>query len=470
MRAKPSSIASGMYSRSGSFTTPIPIYAVTHLPGSAPTRGEIYPRPEQQPLPSNPNALRHDGQSNDGLLHDARNLMGAIGLYCDLLSMPGVLHDEHRQYADELRLLGARSGALIERLLQSVLTPPSNAHPSDAQQSTPAGSVTTSSVSSTGADRSDEALRALAPLLDINHLQDGAAALPSDQVSTTNSTPQPAPVSLRKIVERCAGLLSRVAGGRVIELNYGEAATVPVAVEEEAIERILVNLVRNAASALRVADQRAADQSAADPSDQTESSGPSNDPHSDSSAADRYRATGLGAVLHRTPDPTADEIPGTIRIGVGFVVDRANDPKPWPIRRVRLTVEDSGCGMTQQQLERILYGDRAPSRGSHGIGFRVVRELVASSGGDLGVMSACGSGTRVQIEWPVGRDRPAVSASGQHTRLSRLRQTDASSAANSERRSLSTVSHTPSSSTAPSISRRQNAVALSDSHADFDTN
>jgi len=100
----------------------------------------------------------------------------------------------------------------------------------------------------------------------------------------------------------------------------------------------------------------------------------------------------------------------------------------------------------------------------------VVRELVASSGGDLGVMSACGIGTRVQIEWPVGRDRPAVSASGQHTRLSRLRQTDASSAANSERRSLSTVSHTPSSSTAPSISRRQNAVALSDSHADFDTN
>jgi hypothetical protein len=52
-------------------------------------------------------------------------------------------------------------------------------------------------------------------------------------------------------------------------------------------------------------------------------------------------------------------------------------------------------------LERILSGYRAPSRGRHGIGFRVVRELVAASAGDLRVMSAPGIGTRVQIEWPV---------------------------------------------------------------------
>ena len=54
----------------------------------------------------------------EGLLHDARNLMGAIGLYCDLLSMPGVLQPEHHGYAEELRLLGTRSGALIQHLME----------------------------------------------------------------------------------------------------------------------------------------------------------------------------------------------------------------------------------------------------------------------------------------------------------------------------------------------------------------
>ena len=83
------------------------------------------------------------------------------------------------------------------------------------------------------------------------------------------------------------------------------------------------------------------------------------------------------------------------------MINRMQDPRPWPLRRVRLTVEDSGCGMTAEELERILSVTRAPSRGRHGIGFRVVRELVAASGGDLRVMSSPGIGTRVQIEWPV---------------------------------------------------------------------
>jgi hypothetical protein len=44
--------------------------------------------------------------------------MGAIRLNCDLLSMPGVLKPEHHHYAEELRLLETRSGALIEHLIQ----------------------------------------------------------------------------------------------------------------------------------------------------------------------------------------------------------------------------------------------------------------------------------------------------------------------------------------------------------------
>lgn len=52
-----------------------------------------------------------------GLAHDAGNLLGALTLYCDLLRAPGVLRAEHRHYAEELGLLARRSSALIERLL-----------------------------------------------------------------------------------------------------------------------------------------------------------------------------------------------------------------------------------------------------------------------------------------------------------------------------------------------------------------
>src|ERR1700741_3212365 len=44
-----------------------------------------------------------------GLAHDAGNLLGALSLYSDLLAMPGVLNDEHREYANELRMLSDRS-------------------------------------------------------------------------------------------------------------------------------------------------------------------------------------------------------------------------------------------------------------------------------------------------------------------------------------------------------------------------
>lgn len=133
-------------------------------------------------------------------------------------------------------------------------------------------------------------------------------------------------------------------------------------IAEEAVERILVNLVSNAANAL--CDRRASAESAGDAACRIVDAGP-------------------------------------IHINVGMLANRIGDPKPWPFRRVRLTVEDIGRGMTQQQLERLVSATQPPSRGAHGIGFRVVQQLVAASGGDIHVRSAPGLGTCVQIEWPV---------------------------------------------------------------------
>lgn len=52
-----------------------------------------------------------------GLLHDARNVLAAMDIYCELLKGPGVLNPEFRHLADELHLLRESSSSLMDRLL-----------------------------------------------------------------------------------------------------------------------------------------------------------------------------------------------------------------------------------------------------------------------------------------------------------------------------------------------------------------
>jgi signal transduction histidine kinase len=264
---------------------------------------------------------------DEGLLHDARNLIGTIGLYCDLLSIPGVLKPEHRQYPDELRHLGERSGALIDGLMQSLL----------AGRKGDAGCPAAASCPNAGRDAAE------------------SGSSDGDLCSSIY------PISLRSVLERHSGLLSRVADHGAIEIHFGPAAAAPVRISEEAVERILVNLVRNAAAALR-------------------------DPASSS----------------------CDGGPGRISITLGLLANRVGEPKPWPFQRLRLSVEDSGCGMADHQVQSLLHGRAAARKDAHGIGFSVVRELVAATLGEIQVMSAPGYGTRVQIEWPVATASAAV--------------------------------------------------------------
>jgi signal transduction histidine kinase len=257
----------------------------------------------------------------DGLLHDARNLVGAIGLYCDLLSMPGVLKPEHRKYSDELRLLGVRSQEMIEHLMRSL----------DSQQRVVDAEQRALPVPAGGARYEDSRTARSRP----DYWQSCRAE----------------PVSLKAVVERCCGLLSRVGNGCAVEAVYGPAAEMPVRIAEEALERILVNLVRNG-----------------------------------SAAQDTEMHSGKQAA---------------VRISVGTLTSAVGAAQAWPFARVRLTVEDFGCGMEPQKLEALLSGRNAARRGNHGIGFRVVRELVSATNGELRATSAPGIGTRIQIEWPV---------------------------------------------------------------------
>lgn len=209
-----------------------------------------------------------------GLAHDASNLLGALSLYSELLASPGVLHDEHRGVAAELRLLSDRSWAIIDRL--------------------------------------------------VNHTQ--------SQIKIALHREQTA---LPEVVERCRGLLNRI-GGRPVEICFGAGAYALVNVKAEAVERILLNLVKNAAAAL----------------DET----------------------------------------GSISVSVKGALNGT-------AQRVTMAVQDTGRGMSSATVRRLMQAGGVSAGARHGLGFRVVRELAAMSGGGLTVMSRVGEGTRISVEW-----------------------------------------------------------------------
>lgn len=62
-------------------------------------------------------ALGSRGESLSAVAHDARNMVAALTLYCDLLQSPGVLAPSFAHYAQELRLVAAASRRLVEKLI-----------------------------------------------------------------------------------------------------------------------------------------------------------------------------------------------------------------------------------------------------------------------------------------------------------------------------------------------------------------
>ncbi len=61
--------------------------------------------------------MRSEGESVAEVAHDARNMVTALGLYCDLLEEPGVLATPFTHYGNELRLVAAASRRLVEKLV-----------------------------------------------------------------------------------------------------------------------------------------------------------------------------------------------------------------------------------------------------------------------------------------------------------------------------------------------------------------
>jgi two-component system sensor histidine kinase ChvG len=170
--------------------------------------------------------LRNEGETVAEVAHDARNMVTALGLYCDLLEEPGVLAAPFLHYGNELRLVAAASRRLVERLVAL-----------DRREV---------SVVAPGLQR--EAVRTAARTA---KAADGASRL--DGVGQAQCwEPMPAkPIdSLAAELTANRNLLAALAGPSITLMVDADGGDKAVWLTGEDLTRVLVNLVKNAAEAM----------------------------------------------------------------------------------------------------------------------------------------------------------------------------------------------------------------------------
>ena len=160
--------------------------------------------------------LRGGGESLAEVAHDARNMVTALGLYCDLLEEPGVLTNSFLHYASELRLVATASRRLVEKLLALDLR---------------LGTV---------ADRFGAARVAADPI----------EASRLERTRRWESMPAEPIDNLAAEVLANRNLLAALAGPAINVSVDIEGGALPVRLNGEDLTRILVNLVKNAAEAM----------------------------------------------------------------------------------------------------------------------------------------------------------------------------------------------------------------------------
>jgi signal transduction histidine kinase len=174
--------------------------------------------------------LRNDGESLAEVAHDARNMVTALGLYCDLLAEPGVLSPSFTHYASELRLVATASRRMVEKLL--ALDPRIGPMEASGLSRLPASSLNL-------------------PASSLNL----PAAGPLGQHRTERARhwdlmpPEPI-VNLAAELLANRNLLAALAGPQIALTVDAEGGARPVRLNGEELTRILVNLVKNAAEAM----------------------------------------------------------------------------------------------------------------------------------------------------------------------------------------------------------------------------
>ena len=171
--------------------------------------------------------LHSEGESLAEMAHDARNMVTALGLYCDLLEEPGVLAPAFAHYGSELRLVAAASRRLVEKLValdDPAVTQP--VRPGAAMLRQKSAGPARQTLDRPRSRRHWHRTRTgtCCPPLPIDNL---AAELLANR-----------------------NLLSALAGPAIALAVDTEGGAQPVRITGEDLTRVLVNLVKNAAEAM----------------------------------------------------------------------------------------------------------------------------------------------------------------------------------------------------------------------------
>ncbi len=262
-------------------------------------------------------SIHHHGESLGDLAHDARNMVTALSLYCDLLEEPGVLSPAHHHYGSELRLVAEACRRLVEKL----------------------------SLLESGDEDAPGTISFLQERLfpDIAETHSGPGSLVDEPWSAGLID------DLRQELLSSRGLLAAIAGPSVTVRTAAEGGARQVRMSSENLIRVLVNLVKNSAESMG----------------------------------------GAGMIeLYLTECRDAD--------GAVHLV---------------LTVEDTGCGIPGEFLEKVFApgftsrGGEQPGAlwlsGHRGRGLSITRSIVAAAGGRIHAENRAPNGTRFIIELPV---------------------------------------------------------------------
>ena len=329
--------------------------------------------------------LRSDGESLAELAHDARNMVTALGLYCDLLEEPGVLATQFAHYGNELRLVAAASRRLVEKLVALDVrgTGVSASQLPGSGQRSARGTRTPAALEASPSRNT--APRAIGMLDDADRL-----TLPA--VSGRFDLIPPALISnLAQDLLASRNLLSALAGPSIALSVDVEGGALPVRMSTEDLTRVLVNLVKNAVEAM---------------------------PEGGTIRIGLHKQSGPSEDLLKTKPQTGLEtaFEADSETASGTVAEANRDGRimsPW----LSLTIEDNGPGIPPEALGRIFeagFTTRATQGAAsggwpsvhRGLGLSITRSIVEAAGGRTSAANREGPGTpnrgaRIEILLPV---------------------------------------------------------------------
>jgi signal transduction histidine kinase len=261
--------------------------------------------------------MKHRGGTVSEVAHDARNMVTALALYCDLLSEPGVLSDGYTHYANELRLVAAASRRLVEKLMVVDVNDSFGAIPVVAM-----------------------------PLLPQNQV-------PAGPTGQAGSLPDAPIDNLQKELVANRNLLDAVVGPAIAITVRTEGGARPVQLSRADLTRVLLNLVKNAAVAMRMAGS-------------------------------------IDITLRELPDAHGE--PTTVALIV-------EDSGPGIPEELHETIFESGYTSHAQSVEEVQDGGWAVT--DHGLGLAITRSVVEAAGGVIRAANRSEGGARFTIELPI---------------------------------------------------------------------